>query len=884
MIEIKNNTMRKSILIFFASLFLSCVCVDANAQIFKFLKKRPKKEQKKEQSKYEKILSNKNKESSKSQFIALHKIDGKVYIDIPKETLGKDVLVGATISSVSNPQLGMIGFKNSNPVHFQFVQKDSTIVMEVVNMEFLCDEKTKEMDSAVKNNYTNLSLYKFDIAAHNPDGSSILFDASSLFLKEERFFPIMTPAVGNYRISYTVEDKLTHISEVKCFDDNASIKVDRSYKITFNGKGGNTPIKNYPATFGITYTIMKLPEQTMTPRLADTRIGVFQTDKILLNKGVVEKAAFVKRWRIEPEDDEAYQRGELCEPKKPVVFYIENTFPKLWKEAIKNGILRWNTAFEKIGFKNVMVVKDFPTNDPNFDPDNLRYSCIRYIPIATENAMGPSWVDPRTGEIINASVLVYNDIIKIINNWRFVQTSQLDERVRAKKMPDDIVSQSMEYIIAHEIGHTLGFMHNMAASSSYPVDSLRSVSFTNKYGTTPSIMDYARYNYVAQPSDKGVRLDPPYLGTYDNFLVEWTYKYFPNLRGDYFAESKELNKMIEKHASDPLYRHGVQQFGNSRYDPSAIEEDLGDDPVKASNYGMENLKYILSNLDKWIEDDVDSSHKSDLYNEIAVQAYRYVSNVFESVPGIYLYQTSESSKKPRMKVVQKEKQRESALWLLNMAKLFSTLGSDEVEGKLYYAGNRPFKAFSKDIQAMSVLNTSKLSLSYYIDSLSYSPLEYCQDVYEFVFEKTIKGVEELTDADKSLQSTFVKLLSGQASQIGGGRVDMNQSHKFSDYNVSQRDNLSDISALSNRKVCSCCSGINLFESNVSLQDKRFANFGNGYGFPEELWGQTVNKTADYLFHYALKVRDLLEKVIPKTKDKDTKLHYQYLLIQFRSIL
>ncbi|MDO4780222.1 MAG: zinc-dependent metalloprotease [Bacteroides sp.] len=876
--------MRKNILIFLASLLLSCVCVDSNAQIFKFLKKKPKKEQKKEQSKYEKILSNKHKESSKSAFLGLHKIDGKVYVDIPKETLGKDVLVGATISSVSNPQLGMIGFKNSNPVHFRFVQKDSTIVMQVVNLEFLYDKKREGIAEATRLNYGDLSLYRFDIAGYNPDGSSILFDASSFFLKEERFYPIMTTSVGSFYISSNVEDKLSHIKSVKCFEDNASIKVDRSYKITFNGKGGNTPIKNYPATFGITYTILKLPEQTMTPRLADTRVGVFQTEKILLNDDVVEKVAFAKRWRIEPKDNDAYLRGELCEPKKPIVFYVENTFPKLWKEAIKNGILRWNSAFEKIGFKNVVRVTDFPTDDPAFDPDNLKYSCIRYIPVATENAMGPSWVDPRTGEIINASVLVYNDIIKIVNNWRFVQTSQLDERVRTKKMPDDIVSQSMEYIIAHEIGHTLGFMHNMAGSSSFSVDSLRSASFTNKYGTTATIMDYARYNYIAQPSDKGVRLDPPYLGAYDNFLVEWTYKHFPNLNGNYFAESKDLNKLLDKYATNPLYRHGVQQFGNNRYDPSAIEEDLGDDPVKASNYGIKNLQYILSNLTKWISDDEDSDHKTDLYNEIAFQAYRYVSNVFENVPGIYLYQTSESSNLPRMKVVPKEKQRESALWLLNMAKTFATLGSDEIEGKLYYAGHRPFKALSKDIQAMSVLNTSKLSLSYYVDSLSYSPLEYCQDVYEFVFDKTIKRVDKLTEADKSLQATYVKMLSHHATQIGGGRVDMNEPNKIVADNLLRTNNLADVISLNSRRTCSCCSFDNMSDNEIALSEKRFANFGNGYGFPEDLWGQTINKTADYLFHYALKVRDLLEEVIPQTKDSETKLHYQYLLLQFKAIL
>lgn len=184
-------------------------------------------------------------------------------------------------------------------------------------------------------------------------------------------------------------------------------------------------------------------------------------------------------------------------------------FQELWKQPIKEGTLRWNEAFEKIGFKNAVQVRDFPKDDPEFDPDNLKYSCIRYLPSSTANAMGPSWVDPTTGEIVNASVLVYNDVIRLINNWRFVQTAQIDPSVRAKKMPDDIVKESIAYVVAHEVGHCLGFMHNMSASAAYPVDSLRSASFTNTYGTTPCIMDYARFNYVAQPGDKGVRLTPP---------------------------------------------------------------------------------------------------------------------------------------------------------------------------------------------------------------------------------------------------------------------------------------------------------------------------------------------------------------------------------------
>jgi hypothetical protein len=293
----------------------------------------------------------------------------------------------------------------------------------------------------------------------------------------------------------------------------------------------------------------------MRPRLADSRIGIFLTDMSRINgkKDKIEDFSVINRWNIQPKDLEAWKRGELVEPVKPIVFYLDDAFPALWREPIRRGVLRWNKAFEKIGFKNVMHIEDFPKDDPEFDPDNLKYSCIRYVPAAVANAMGPSWVDPRSGEIINASVLMYNDVVKLAANWRFVQTAQVDERVRGKELPDDVFQESLEYILAHEVGHCLGLMHNMAASSAFPVDSLRSASFTQQHGTTPSIMDYARFNYVAQPGDKGVKLTPPDLGPYDDYVIKYAYTPLPDKK-DMFDEEKTIRGWIDEKVGDPIYR------------------------------------------------------------------------------------------------------------------------------------------------------------------------------------------------------------------------------------------------------------------------------------------------------------------------------------------
>ena len=839
----KSLTITQLLRAFVLVLFIGLSVNEAQAGfLFKKKKKQENKTEKKDA--YERFLTGNKRVSSSSTFMTLHTLDSKVFIELPKSSMGRDMLVGATISSVSNPKLGDLGFKNSNLVHVRFVEKDSSVVMQVVNTDLFFDKHDKNAEQASKLNYDNLDFFTFPVKVRNTKQNTVVFDASSFLLKEDRFFPIIAKNVGSYTVNSSLKENLTRITAVKAFEENACVKMERNYIISLSGRSGSSAINNYPVTIDVNFNFALLPQDQMTPRLSDTRIGYFLINKDVVTNGKVEKATFVKRWRIEPKDTAAYFAGKLTEPTKPIVYYIENTFPTLWKNAIKNGVLRWNKAFEKIGFKNVIQVQDFPTNDPNFDPDNFKYSCIRYLPTDVENAMGPSWTDPRTGEIINATVLVYNDVVNTIDDWRFVQTSQIDPRARVARMPDDIVSETLEYIIAHEVGHTLGLMHNMAASAAIPTDSLRSVSFTQQYGTTASIMDYARFNYVAQPQDKGVKLTPPYLGVYDYYAIEWGYKYFPNQMG-YKKESLELQKFVDKHQGDPFYRYGLQQT-STRYDPSAIEEDLTNNPVQAGTYGMKNLNVILKNLDKWIPDNEDTKRKGELYNEILSQAFSYVRHVYVNVPGIYLYQTSESSGLPRYKVVPKQQQRESALWLLKQARTFGEMGNDTIERKLAFGSNHPFKVMARDVQSLAMIATSKLGLSYYLDSTSYSPLEYCEDVYNDVFGKTIEGNEQLSVADLSMQRLYVDyLLSGVNDVKQVGNV----------HNLQSND-----------------------------VEKALLGFGNGYGEPEPMWGTTIGRSSEYLLFYAQKLNELLQKRIATTKNTDLKAHYMLLQKRVKKML
>ena len=888
--------------ILYGTLLLSLALVTtapAEAGIFSFLhKKKTEKKAPPKKTAYEKLLTDNLVQTASGPLMKLHKTDGKLYLELPKKTLGKDFLLGVTLSSISNPGLGNVGFRNSNPVHFRFVQKDSVVVMDIVNTELLTTAApTKEMAASIAQNYTNLSFLSFPIKAWSKDSANVVVDASSFFLNDNRFFPILDGDNSGVKVEEQQSSELTHIKTLKSFKNNVSILVERSYKATLSAGPGSRTLTNYPVTAGVNITMLALPEKPMTPRLSDTRIGLFLTSKNVLHDGRIEPASFVRRWRVEPKDEAAFAAGQLVEPKKHIVYYVDPAFPPVWRKAIDVGVLRWNAAFEKIGFKDVVQVRDFPTDDPEFDPDNLEYTCIRFVPSGVENAMGPSWSDPRSGEIINGSTFIYRGVNSILANWRFIQTAQIDKTVRTKKMPEVALQKSLEYVLAHEIGHTLGFMHNMGASFSYPVDSLRSKTFTDQYGTTPSIMDYARHNYVAQVGDPVTNLDPPPIGLYDYYAVEWAYKYFPDLKGDFVAENKELRKLIDQHAHDLRYRYGLQQ-STPILDPSSLTEDLGDDPIKAGDYGMKNLKFIVSHLTDWIQDDETSERKGTLYREALSQAYRYVNNVHVNVAGIYFQQTSESSGIPRYRVVPHDKQRASALWLLRQARDFSQLSNRKLEAILPYAANRPFDLMVSNLQALAINQTSRLALGAYLDSTAYTPAEYCEDVFNNVFEKTLAGKENLTDQELRFQSLYVKYMGGNV--VGANRPTAMQVGLTNNGRKALEASLQgglDAAPLSPEALRSALLVNNGNEPIENVQDAAhlcgtchrdnapaqvgFLNFGKGYGEPADLWGNMVNRSSVVLYGYAVKTLELLEKSVKTTKNPELRAHYQTLLTRLK---
>lgn len=837
------------------------------------------------QSKYDKTFGpDKNCVTARCEdgFMALHKVKGKLYAELKLDYFDKEMLIASTITGTSAADLAAVGYKPTEPMYVKFTMADTCIFLKEITNKPDYDPQDQAMERAVMISNSDPVLTSFPFFCFNNDSTAVVFEMSKFFTgKNDRLAPVKSGVSNGISITATQNNALSSTEEIKAFKDNVTIKNSLSYLVTADFMKLLLLKHNEPLTVEVTRTILLLPETGMRPRMADTRVGLFNIQRQAMNgtRDEIGRYSVITKWDVQPSDTAAWLRGELVEPVKPIVYYLDNSFPELWKEPARKGILRWNKAFEAIGFKNVIQVRDFPTDDPEFDPDNLKYSCVRYVPSIISNAMGPSWCNPSTGEIINASVIVYNNLSKLINGWRFLQTSQIDPQARGIRMTDKVMEESIEYAIAHEIGHTLGFMHNMAASAAYPVDSLRSVSFTQKYGTTASIMDYARFNYVAQPGDDGVRLSPPELGPYDYWLVEYAYK--PVIGASTMEEeAKTLCTWVDAKAGDPVYRYGRQQV-IYRYDPSANSEDLGDDPVKAADYGIANLKYILSHFDEWMDNDADpdATVRTERYEDLCNQYSRYIGNVMLNIGGVYLSSVKPGTPGRTATAVGKDRQHESVLWVLDQLKHSEWLSDRNLTDKFpmrletptlltYYTGLELFE------HTHNVMLASRIADS---PEEAYTLNDFCNDLYEGIFESAIKG-EAASDQDIILQNLYVQYLTGIVNKrsnlikVGGTGLD--------NAYMPTVDRLVNL-GLDNTGLIA--GNIDLFRN---LEEEMGAGYVasqtlNQFGAPGYGWQGKVNlRTIDNskeIFHQELyKLGKMLRKTVKKCP-KESRAHYEMVL-------
>lgn len=825
------------------------------------------KKEKKEEDKYTKFFKDKKVETARGKFVTLHKIDGNVYLELPTKYLGKELMMGAKITSTTDPDYLAVGSMNSAPIVFRFEKQDSVIVMKAPNSIVYRRDASPELQKALELNYRDQSVESFTPEVYKADSSAVVLKINSLVTESSPFFEIVPSQQGPFKITSSRNSSLTFVKGLKAFDTNASVRVEMNFSVNASLMGVLTVAKDMPLTAEVTYTILPVEASNAIPRFADARVGYQTTRKVSFPDYLdqSEPVYLAHRWQLVPKDKKAYAKGQLTEPEKKIVFYLDSAFPASWQRPIREGVLRWNKAFEAAGFRNAIEVRDFPKNDKQFDPDNLEYSCIRYIPNSQETVAASNWTDPRTGEIFSGNLTIYNNVEALLHKQRFIGTAAVDPQVRSSRLPQALFEESLSQLVTQEMGSVLGLLHNYAASASYTTDQLRSAKFTKESGLTPSILDGVTYNYLAQPSDKGVRLINDQLGVYDLFAIDWGYRYF-DLKGDPAAETKELLSRVDKRAREPYLRYAPEQ----RYavDPTVRTEDLGNDPIKTAELTMKNLAFIQSNLSKWITNDPDTRKKKSLYLAIVQGYYLQLKNAMSLVGGVVCQESRLSTSLPRYQVVPKAKQREAFQWLLRQAKDFQGKADRNFERKgfidvSYY--DQLLEFLVKDIYDLR----SRIIIASQVDSKTYSLGEYFDDLYQATFASTIAGkspnhmerLMQIAFIDKSVAGTvnprnatpgMPYSFAGAPASVGGKLISLTSTTDYSDALKSGR--------------------VNYGGGDPSASIYPMANV------------PALDTSEQYMYAALLKVRPLLEQRAASTTDRTLKAHYQTLAFKVAKLL
>ena len=612
---------------------------------------------------YEKVVTKEMK--TDEGLFKVHSLDDTFLFEVPDSLLNREMLMVTRIAKTANG-IGFGGGKANTQV-LRWERKKKKILLRIVSHSVVADTILPVHEAVVNSNFEPV-LFSFPIKAFNKDTTAVVIDATSLFSTDVK--PLGFPQFYRKRYGVTRIDKSrSYIDRVSSYPQNIETRHVKTYfasKSPSNGSVGSISIE-------MSNSMILLPKVPMKRRYFDERVGWFARGQVDygLDAQRSKTVTYLDRWRLEVKEEDLakFKAGELVEPKKQIVYYVDRATPEVWREYIKQGIEDWQVAFEAAGFKNAIIAKDPPSKeeDPEWSPEDVRYSVVRYLASPIPNANGPHVSDPRSGEILESDINWYHNVMSLLRNWYFVQTAAINPEAQTIEFKDEVMGRLVRFVSSHEVGHTLGLPHNMGSSSAYPVDSLRSASFTKKFGTAPSIMDYARFNYIAQPEDKGVALMPD-IGPYDKHAIEWGYR--PILDKTAVDEKATLNKWILDRADNLMYRFGHQQAGGV-VDPSSQTEDLGDDAIKAGSYGIKNLQRILPNIEKWTTKDGENyDEMATMYGQVLSQFNRYMGHVTANIGGVYEYYKTSNQEGDIYTHVAKSHQK-NALNFINK-ELFST--------------------------------------------------------------------------------------------------------------------------------------------------------------------------------------------------------------------
>ncbi|UKK63514.1 zinc-dependent metalloprotease [Prevotella communis] len=692
------------------------------------------------------------------------------YLEIPDSLLGRMMLAVTRFASVPQEFKMVTGEEvNRSAVYFEQYGDKTIFLREYVQSQYAKPEN--RIAISLKQSTTDPIVWKFDVIGRNPETHAQLINITKWLMGENKVTNFSSSDRTILGIGSVQSDR-TFIDTIKTYPINVEIASLRTYGMS----SGRVPAaKTGAATLSLNTSLVLLPREPMQPRYADERVGYFNSKITEFSDDETSNhEAIIMRYRLEPKDPAAYKAGKLVEPKKQIVFYIDPATPKKWAKYLKLGIEDWQKAFEEAGFKNAIVAKDWPKNDSTMSIDDARFSVLRYLPSETENAYGPRIVDPRSGEIIEAHICWYHNVMNLVKKWYMVQCGPLDKRAQKMDFSDELMGQLIRFVSSHEVGHSLGLRHNMIASQATPVEKLRDKAWVEKYGHTASIMDYARFNYVAQPEDKISEKGLfPRINDYDKWAIKWGYQYRPEFK-DPAKEKKVLRAETTKVLKGNRRLWWCGDEGKGR-DPRSQSEDLGDNQMRANDYGVKNLQRVMAHIEEWTaQPDGQYDDLSFIHRAVRSQYQRYVNHVQKYLFSKYV--NNAPGEKP-YDIVPRDLQREAVDWLSrNVMEAPMWLYPKSVVSKLGvdYADEIRNRQQTLIAMLLSPNAISNLMGEQFISDKAYPVEEYFDDIFGMVWKPLTDKDEEQNSFRRLLQRSYVDFL-GVALNGGSGADGTNTS-------------------------------------------------------------------------------------------------------------